>query len=348
MDLTPKPSLSVIVCNFNHAKFLPEALDAMLEQSYQPLEIIIVDDGSTDNSMDILREYASKNPVIHLLQNEKNRGIFFSVALALGNATGDYIYWGAADDRICPGLFEKSMALLAKFPKAGVCSALIKRIDHNGKDVSWIKTPIIASAPTYFPPDKVLANLECYGLWFTGQTIFLRRDLITSETDGYLAELAHRSDHFVDMVVALKGGACFIPEILGTYRILESGYAETSFDDTSLSRKTFANLINLMRSPRYEQLFSERMVKMWESVGLYDLEVRVLRANLSSQMAFIRRLREIRNKLNLFDILFFVFIELISIVLGALLNFYLLFRRFNWNFKWLAMKLKLKFSRFNF
>jgi len=61
-----KSTLSVIMSNYNHSRFLPEALDAIVNQSRQPDEFIIIDDASTDNSVEIIQSYASRYPFIKL------------------------------------------------------------------------------------------------------------------------------------------------------------------------------------------------------------------------------------------------------------------------------------------
>jgi hypothetical protein len=259
---------------------------------------------------------------------------------------GEYVVCSGADDRVCPGFFEKSMALLTQFPEAGLCSTLQQQIGPSGEVICWTPTPVISLKAIFLPPQKVIDYLTSYDFWFTGPSVVYRRDAILNDTEGFLPELAHRSDHFTDYIVAAKHGACFIPEVLASYRILSSGYAETTFDNEVLSRQTFARLLELMRSSKYAAIFPETFVSTLEYRGWFDLEVRSLRRLFQSQMDFIQRLRALRPKPTLLDRFFFLLLNsLTSLEFGAA-KIYLWHRRINWNFRWLAMKIKTRYSNF--
>ncbi len=341
-----KGTLSVVVPNYNHAKDLPEALQAILDQSCQPLEVLVIDDASTDSSVEVIEGFARRNPIVRLYRNEKNQGVIFGLNRGLRLAAGDYVYFAAADDRVCPGFFEKSMELLTQHPQAGLCSALLQSIGEDGEDNGWIKTPLISRTACFLPPEKVLTNLTHSGFWFTGQTLIYRRDAVLNDTDGFLPELAHRTDHFIPYIVALKHGACFIPEVLATYRILETGYAESMFNNEESSRGTFAILIRLMRSPRYAPVFPETFVRVLEGRGWYDLEVRSLCRLIANKREFIGRLRALRPDSTLLDKAFFAVLELLTSIGESVAKVYLWHRRINWDIFWLGMKLRTHFSRF--
>ena len=106
------PTLSVLVNNYNYARFIGEALEAILNQSYRPSEVIVVDDASIDNSVEIIQQFVKRDPIVHLIKNEKNMGIFYNLNKFFSIASGEYVYLAGSDDRILPGFFEKSMKLL--------------------------------------------------------------------------------------------------------------------------------------------------------------------------------------------------------------------------------------------
>ena len=115
--------LSVIMPNYNYGHYIEEALEAIFKQSFSPQEVIVIDDGSTDNSVAIIERLMKKHANLRLLKNDKNMGIIYSVNRALKTVAGKYLYATAADDKVLPGFFEKSMNLLLKYPQAALCCA---------------------------------------------------------------------------------------------------------------------------------------------------------------------------------------------------------------------------------
>src|SRR4051812_21669960 len=118
-----RSSLSVVMPNYNHSHYIGEALEAILGQTFRPMEVIVVDDASTDNSVEVIEQFVRRDSAVRLLRNEQNSGPVPTVNLGLKQASGDYVYTMAADDKILPTFFEKSMNLLAQYPQAGLCSA---------------------------------------------------------------------------------------------------------------------------------------------------------------------------------------------------------------------------------
>lgn len=113
------PKLSIIVPVHNEAPFLRRCLDSILSQSFKDLEIICVDDASSDGSTDILREFVTVEPRVHATAFPHRLGTVLARKLALMDARGDYVMFADADDRLLPGACETSVALM-KETKADV------------------------------------------------------------------------------------------------------------------------------------------------------------------------------------------------------------------------------------
>src|SRR2546427_4547602 len=118
------PRLSVVLPNYNHGAYLPAALTGLLQQSSPPFEIIVIDDASADNSKQIIEEFARKSPSIRVFHHERNQGAVAGMNHGLELARGEYVFFTASDDEVVPGLFEKSLRLLAQHPEAALCCAV--------------------------------------------------------------------------------------------------------------------------------------------------------------------------------------------------------------------------------
>ncbi|OQY48205.1 MAG: hypothetical protein B6247_25485, partial [Candidatus Parabeggiatoa sp. nov. 2] len=218
--------VSALMPNYNYAKFLPTALDSLLEQSALPEEIIVLDDASTDNSYEIIQKYAQKNSIIKVVKNETNKGLFYNLEKLLELSKGEYICFVSSDDAWHPDFFQKSMELLLKYPEAGLCSSLIDLMDEENGNKGLYISPVVSKKAVYLKPEEVKKSLSLYGSWFQLAVIY-RKDIFIKE-GGQNPELGSFADGFLNLVIALKYGACFIPEPLSYWRKLEGGYATST------------------------------------------------------------------------------------------------------------------------
>src|SRR5438874_13780530 len=90
--------LSVVVPNYNHWEHLPRCLQALLNQSLQPAEIIVIDDASTDNSREVIEHFSQRHPVVRAYRNEQNQGVIYGANRGIELARNDYLYFAPADD----------------------------------------------------------------------------------------------------------------------------------------------------------------------------------------------------------------------------------------------------------
>jgi glycosyltransferase involved in cell wall biosynthesis len=229
-----QPTLSVIMPNYNHAHFLPEALEAILSQSYQPMEIIIIDDASTDNSVNIIEAFAREEPRIRLIRSPENRGPIYNATRLLELSCGDYVYGAAADDKVLPGFLEESMRLLARYPQAGLCSTLSRSIDESGGDKGVFPSPLVSHKPLFISPQESLGMLRKYGSWIKGNTTIYRRNALIA-AGGFIPELQAYTDGFIQQVIALRHGVCFVPKPLACFRELPTSYSSGTAIDINRS-----------------------------------------------------------------------------------------------------------------
>lgn len=271
-----KPTLTVAMPNYNHARFLREAIQAILNQSYRPAEFIIIDDGSTDNSIEIIEEFVNKEPIIKFIRHERNMGIDYTSPKLLELATGDYFFGSAADDKILPGFLEKTMRLLEKYPEAGLCSTLTRFIDEEGNDMGLRRGAVISAKECYISPQRARTILASYGNWMYGNATVYRRNALL-DVGGFMPDLKSSSDGVILPVIALKYGVCFVPEPLSCWRLMGSGYAMTCSRDPNIQLEVIKKATNLMEVT-YKDLFPAKYVKLWKKKELLRLHLNLWQA----------------------------------------------------------------------
>ena len=115
------PEVSVIVPNYNHAKYLKERIESILNQKYQDFELIIIDDNSFDSSREVIEYYADNPLISHIVINEKNSGSpFGNWVLGFDLAKGKYIWIAESDDFADCHFLEKTVNLMKKNPATGI------------------------------------------------------------------------------------------------------------------------------------------------------------------------------------------------------------------------------------
>lgn len=244
------PTLSIIIPNYNHGHFLPVAVNAILKQSAQPLEVIIIDDGSTDDSVAIIQELAQQHPIIKFHRNEKNMGVLFTVNRGIDLARGDYVFLSSADDEILPGFLEKSLAVLAQHPQAGL-SCTIGDWREQATGLNWYMGVGMAETPSYLSPQRML-ELERQGRFFIpGHTTILKRSALI-EAGKLIPQLKLAVDWFIAYVIGYRHGICFVPEPLAVLKIQPKSYYKKMRQDTAAYREVLAGMLDLLNQPKYQ------------------------------------------------------------------------------------------------
>jgi glycosyltransferase involved in cell wall biosynthesis len=129
------PMVSVCVASYNHARFLHATLDGLLSQTFRDFEIVVVDDGSTDNSMEVLQAYANRNPeIMRVYTHPGGRNLGISATVNLGFEKSRGMYWcpHASDDVSYSDRLARQVAYLEDHPDVGWLYGIGDQIDDNG------------------------------------------------------------------------------------------------------------------------------------------------------------------------------------------------------------------------
>jgi glycosyltransferase involved in cell wall biosynthesis len=162
---------SVLIANYNNAHFLNQAIESVIVQTYANWEIVVVDDGSTDNSFSIYEEYKNNNK-IRIHYNEKNKGIGFTKRLLCDLANGDLLAFLDSDDALHPDALNEMVKAHNSNPESSLICSRFYLCDENLKVITksnyCIPIPIGETAIN-FPPSKVASHFavfksRCYKL----------------------------------------------------------------------------------------------------------------------------------------------------------------------------------------
>ncbi|MDH5598625.1 MAG: glycosyltransferase, partial [Cyclobacteriaceae bacterium] len=128
------PPVSVICICYNHALYVKEAIDSVINQTYSNIEIILVNDASTDHSDEVIKKIIEQYPRIQYLKNERNRGLNKSFNRAFSQSKGDYIIDFATDDLLYPERIEKQVRAFQQLPEDyGTIYTDAEYIDEKGE-----------------------------------------------------------------------------------------------------------------------------------------------------------------------------------------------------------------------
>ncbi len=124
--------VSVVVPNYNHGAFLPERLESIFRQTYADFEVILLDDASTDGSLQLLQKYAAR-PNVRLLINETNSGSpFHQWNRGVEQAQGEFVWIAESDDSARPEFLRKMVAVLDQHPSVGLAECDSRLVDASG------------------------------------------------------------------------------------------------------------------------------------------------------------------------------------------------------------------------
>jgi glycosyltransferase involved in cell wall biosynthesis len=242
--------LSVVLPNYNHAHFLPRALGALLSQSILPREIIVVDDGSTDDSAGVVEEFGRQSPLVRLVRNERNRGCVASVDRGVRLAVGKYLFLPAADDYVLPGFIEKLTGLLDQYPRAGLACGLLSTVDEitgrvRPNPTAW------STGPAYLSPEEFTRRVGATSI--AGHSTIWRRAAF-DEVGGYLPDLQLHSDWFASLVIAFRNGIGHVPEPLALMTVHPGSYSASASRDDGRMRQVHAALLDRLTSERFRDV----------------------------------------------------------------------------------------------
>jgi glycosyltransferase involved in cell wall biosynthesis len=245
-----KPLVSIVIPVYNAERFVASTVESALSQTYQPLEIIAVDDGSTDSSTQIVNRYRSIRVI-----SQDNRGVGMARNRGVAASKGEFVAFLDSDDLWEAEKVEKQMEVFSYHPELSVVTTLSRRITAEGKSIPNGSKPPIPTATPFSPYRSLLrfGNPFCISSALTKKSVF--------ERVGGFRKVPLSADYDLWIRLASEDVLFYtIPDRLTCYRQLE-----VSMIHGSLEKEYGAQLgILELHKERYDtKMFRRRKAKIY-------------------------------------------------------------------------------------
>ncbi len=234
------PTIAVVVPNWNDARYLPRCLGSLLAQDVRPDEVIVVDDQSTDDSVQVASSYMVGQAGWRLVRNAVNQGVSRTLAEGLRVATSEYVLFLASNDFVLPGIFARAKHCLGRQP-SGLWSAMAWMVDEEDRLIRLHSSPVVSLRDASLSPEECRRLAYRHGSWFTGITLVFRRDALNA-AGGFDPDYGGLTDLVSALVVASIHGASYSPVPFAAIRIHEGSHLADTLRDEAVTEAVLARL----------------------------------------------------------------------------------------------------------
>lgn len=231
--------VSVLIPVFNQERYIAEAVDSVLRQTYSQIELIVVDDGSTDRTPEILEGYGSRLVSIR----QANAGAATALNRGVEAASGELVGWLSSDDVYEASKVERQVELFEAQPNVSLVYTDFNVIDGAGRVIRTVRSP-------YYSDRKEFIRRLILGNFVNGSSVIARKEALTS-TGLFDPEMAYHADANMWLRLLKRHDFGHVPEVLLNYR-WHAGNA--------------SNNVEAMRRHRYVYFD-----KIWDTLGPRDV-----------------------------------------------------------------------------
>ena len=257
-----KPLASIVVPVYNVEDYLEEALLSLLTQTFANIEIIAVNDGSTDNSMVILEQFLSVDKRLRIF-SQKNQGLSSARNTGILNCSGDYILLLDSDDKVAPNFVASIIEQFIKFESDMVCFDYASFEDNkeslNTNSVSKSIDAGVSNSKQFFA--SVLKTPS--NQWVPAWTYAFKKDFLLKNELQFTKGILHEDVDFIPRAILKAARITYLPQILYFYRIRQGSITqdplktERSFNDHYGIIKNYVELVNAEEKPEYNRLMKQ-------------------------------------------------------------------------------------------
>lgn len=250
MDINHRKKITVAMPVYNGEKFLAKTIDSILAQTYSDFEMLIVDDGSTDNSAKILEKYATQDKRIKVLYNGKNMGIVYTRNRSFSESDSEYIAILDHDDIALPNRLKEQIDFLDSHQEFGLVGSWVEQIDENDKPngIVW----------KYSVSPEEIRSLMLFGNHFAQSSVTIRKKTLADIP--YRQDYIYAEDYDLWTRIAEKWKVWNLPKILVKYRVHTAGITKTKpdFPKNAAIKVQIRLLKNLGLNPSEEEIIIHR------------------------------------------------------------------------------------------
>lgn len=227
MSEAVQPKISVVMPAYNAENYIREAIDSILAQTFRDFEFLIIDDGSTDHTVEIIRSYSDSR--IRLYQNERNMGVAATLNRGLDLARGEYIARMDADDISLPERFAKQAAYMDAHPDVAVCGSNIILFSEGAPERPYF----------YASSDAQIRANMVFNSAFAHPSVFLRKHVLEKARLRYDCQYEKAEDYELWVRILQHAKGKNIQEPLLRYR---SHAAQTKYVHTKTQHTAAQNV----------------------------------------------------------------------------------------------------------
>lgn len=222
---------SVLIANYNNGKFFKECYDSIIAQDYKNWEAIILDDASTDDSLEVIKKITGNDERFKIYRNEENSGVGITKSKLIELAEGDICGFVDPDDAITPNALSSSIKIFQKQQDVVLTYSKFAKCDENLKilEVPKIAQQVINNSMFFFNCPVNIVHFVCF------------RKGVYNQTEKMNTEMKIAEDQDLYLKMYEKGKVKFINETNYLYRLHSGGISQN--DNKPKSREYFAKVI---------------------------------------------------------------------------------------------------------
>ncbi|MDH6309754.1 glycosyltransferase involved in cell wall biosynthesis [Dysgonomonas sp. PFB1-18] len=217
--------ISIILPNYNHAPFLNERIDSILNQTFQDFELIILDDKSPDNSKEIIEQYRGNKHISHIIYNEENSGsTFYQWNKGIGLAKGEYIWITESDDYADPRMLQTLYDNITKEENIVVSYCQSYNVNQHGEVNGDWSDHTKELAPELFARDFLMDGEKFIHNYLIYRNVIPNASAVLFSREAFLraggaeTNIGFAGDWFVWLKIVSLGKIAFTSQILNYYR----------------------------------------------------------------------------------------------------------------------------------